>query len=94
MTTDKTRAVKFSLGKGRMTLFTRTADVGEAKVEIPVEYKGDELDIVFNPDYVADYLKVLADETVELHLKDKAAAGVFKAGKDYVYVLMPLTINL
>jgi len=86
MTTDKTRAVKFSLGKGKLVLFTRTQDVGEAKVEIPVEYKGDELDIVFNPDYVADYLKVLVDETVELHLKDKAAAGVFKAAPNrYVY---------
>jgi DNA polymerase-3 subunit beta len=94
MTTDKTRAVKFNLGKGRIVLFTRTQDVGEAKVELPIEYKGEELEIVFNPDYVADYLKVVADETVELHLKDKASAGVFRAGKDYVYVLMPLTISL
>ncbi len=94
MTTDKTRAVKFSVGKGRMTLFTRTQDVGEAKVEIPVDYKGDEIEVVFNPDYVADYLKVVTDETVELHLKDKGSAGIFKAGKDYVYVLMPLTITL
>ena len=94
MTTDKTRAVKFNLGKGRIVLFTRTQDVGEAKVELPIDYKGEELEIVFNPDYVADYLKVVADETVELHLKDKASAGVFRAGKDYVYVLMPLTISL
>jgi len=94
MTTDKTRAVKFNLGKGRIVLFTRTQDVGEAKVELPVEYKGEEMEVVFNPDYVSDYLKVVADETVELHLKDKASAGVFRAGKDYVYVLMPLTITL
>ncbi len=94
MTTDKTRAVKMSLSKGKMTLFTRTADVGEAKVELAVEYKGEELDVVFNPDYVADYLKVLADETVELHLKDRTAAAAFKAGKDYVYVLMPLTVSI
>jgi hypothetical protein len=37
---------------------------------------------------------VLVDETVELNLKDKTSAGVFRAGKDYVYVLMPLTINI
>lgn len=94
MTTDKTRAVKFNIGKGRIVLFTRSQDVGEAKVEVPIDYKGEELEIVFNPDYVADYLKVITDETVELHLKDKTAAGVFRAGKDYVYVLMPLTVNL
>lgn len=94
MTTDKARAVKFSLGKGRLVLFTRAQDVGEAKVEIAVDYKGEEMDIVFNPDYVADYLKVVTDENVELHLKDKASAGVFRAGKDYQYVLMPLSVNL
>jgi len=94
MTTDKTRAVKFSFGKGRLTLFTRSQDVGEAKVEIPVDYKGEDFDVVFNPDFVADYLKVLSDETVEIMLKDKASAGVFRAGKDYVYVLMPLQVTI
>ncbi|HXG63289.1 MAG TPA: DNA polymerase III subunit beta [Planctomycetota bacterium] len=94
MTTDKARAVKFALSKGRLTLFTRAQDVGEARVEIPAEYKDDDVEIVFNPDYVADYLKVVTDETVELHLKDRSSAGVFRAGKDYVYVLMPLAINL
>lgn len=94
MTADKTRAVKFTFAKGRLTLFTRAADVGEVKVELPIDYKGEEVEIIFNPDYVADYLKVVGDETVELHLKDKTAAGVFRAGKDYVYVLMPLTVNL
>ncbi len=94
MTSEKARAVKFSLSKGRLTLFTRAADVGEAKVEVPVDYKGEEFDVIFNPDYVADYLKVVGEETVELHLKDKGGAGVFRAGKDYVYVLMPLTVSL
>lgn len=94
MTTDKTRAVKFSLSKGKLVLFTRTQDVGEVKVELPVEYKGEEFEVIFNPDYVADYLKVVGEESVELHLKDRTSAGVFKAGKDYVYVLMPLTITL
>ncbi len=94
MTTDKTRAVKFSISKGKMTLFTRTQDVGEARVELPLDYKGEEIEMVFNPDYVADYLKVVGEETVELHLKDKGSAGVFRTGKDYVYVLMPLTVSM
>lgn len=94
MTTDKTRAVQFQFGKGKLVLFTRTQDVGEATVEVPAEYKGEAIDIVFNPDYVIDYLKVVEDENVELHLKDKTSAGVFRSGKDYVYVLMPLTVTL
>jgi len=94
MTGDKTRAVKMEFGKGKLAMFTRTQDVGEAHVEMPIDYKGEAFDVVFNPDYVVDYLKVVTDEKVELRLKDKTSAGVFKAGKDYVYVLMPLTVNL
>lgn len=94
MTTDKTRAVRFTFGKNKLVLFTRTQDVGEAVVEMPIDYKGEEVEVTFNPDYVADYLKVVADEKVEIHLKDRASAGVFRAGKDYVYVVMPLTVTL
>ncbi len=94
MTTDKTRAVKLDFKKGKLSLFTRTQDVGEAHVEVPIDYRGEEFDAVFNPDYIIDYLKVVTDEKVELQMKDKTSAGVFKAGKDYVYVLMPLTVNL
>ncbi len=94
MTTDKTRAVKLEFKKGKLTLFTRTQDVGEAHVELAIDYRGEEFDAVFNPDYIVDYLKVVTDEKVELQMKDKTSAGVFKAGKDYVYVLMPLTVNL
>ena len=94
MTTDKTRAVKLSISKGKLKMFARTQDVGEASVEIPVDYKGEEIEVVFNPDFIADYLKVVTEPEVELHLKDRTSAGVFKAGKDYTYVLMPLTVNL
>jgi DNA polymerase-3 subunit beta len=94
VTTEKTRAVKLSFGKGKLKLFARTQDVGEASVELPVEWKGEECEVVFNPDFIADYLKVVSEAEVELHLKDRSSAGVFKAGKDYTYVLMPLTVSL
>jgi DNA polymerase-3 subunit beta len=94
MTTDKTRAVKLVIGKGKIKLFARTQDVGEASVEVGVDYKGEDLEVVFNPDFIADYLKVVTEPEVELHLKDRTSAGVFKAGKDYQYVLMPLTVSM
>jgi DNA polymerase-3 subunit beta len=94
MTTDKTRAAKFIIGKGKLRVFARSQDVGEASVELAIDYKGEELEIVFNPDFIIDYLKVVTEPEVELHLKDKTSAGVFRAGRDYQYVLMPLTVNL
>lgn len=94
MTTDKTRVVRFDFAKNKLVLFTRTQDVGEAQAELPIDYRGEDFSVVFNPDYVGDYLKVVTDDKIELQLKDRTSAGVFKAGRDYVYVLMPLTVNV
>ena len=94
MAADQARAVKFQFSKGKLVLFTRSQDVGEATVEIPAEYTGGSVDIVFNPDYVVDYLKTVPQERVELHFQDRSTAGVFSSDKNYLYVLMPLTITL
>ena len=47
-----------------------------------------------NPDYVQDYLKAVSTDEIELLLKDGTSAGLFRSGKDYQYVLMPLTVTL
>jgi DNA polymerase-3 subunit beta len=93
LTQDKARAVKFSFSDGKASLFARSQELGEASVDVPVEYKGESFDIVFNPDYVADYAKSVTDEKIELWLRDRTSAGLFKSGGDYVYILMPLAIE-
>jgi len=94
MTNEKSRAVQLRFNKDKLIVFTRTQDIGEANSDMQIDYKGEDLEIAFNPDYITDYLKVVSDEKIELHLKDKTTAGVFKAGKDYTYVIMPLTISM
>jgi DNA polymerase-3 subunit beta len=94
LVTEKTKAVKFTFDDSALTLFTKSADVGEATVGMDVEYAGDEFDIVFNPEFVLDFLKTIDKENVEVEMKNRTAAGIFRDGKEYTYVVMPLTINL
>ena len=93
--TDKTLATKFTFAPGRLILFSRTQDVGEARAELAVDGTAD-LTIVFNPDYVLDYLKALGKsvERVTVKLRDRSSAALFEGLKGSRYVLMPLTINL
>ena len=94
--TDKTLATRFTFGPGKLTLFSKTQDVGEARADIPWEGNA-QGSIVFNPDYVLDFLKALpkGSERVTLRFRDKACAGVFTGGiEGHSYVLMPLTINI
>jgi DNA polymerase-3 subunit beta len=94
MTSAGSRAVKFTVAPGRMTLLARTPDVGEATVGLPVGYEGEEFDVVLNPDYIEDYLRAVPGGRVEARFKDRASACVLSAGDDYVYVVMPLTVSL
>jgi DNA polymerase-3 subunit beta len=93
--TDKTLATRFTFSPGRLELFSKTQDVGEAKGSLRCDTSAN-LTIVFNPEYVLDYLKALgkASERVTVKLRDRNSAALFSGGKGTEYVLMPLTINI
>jgi DNA polymerase-3 subunit beta len=93
VTTDKFKATKFSLKDNKITLTSRTQDVGEAKVEVDAKYIGQPVEIVFNPDFLIDVLRVLGEGILTIELKDKTSPAVFKQGKDYLYLVMPMTID-
>lgn len=93
MAQDKMRAVKLSFRKGKITLYARSQELGEANVEMPIEYAGSNFDIVFISDYLMDYLKSVDQDKVEVALGSPTSAGLFTTPDDYTYVLMPLAID-
>ncbi len=95
MTSDKGRAVKLAFGKNRLRLETRAAEIGESEIDLAIDYAGEPLDMVFNPDYFLDFLRVVEDDTLVFELKDRNTAAVLRAaGGDYTYLVMPLKIDL
>lgn len=94
VTTDKFKATQIAMEKDKMTLLTRTQDVGEAIVELPVKYSGEAFKITFNPEFFIDMLRIVGGDNIILWLKDKASPAVIKQGKDYTYIIMPLTIEM
>ena len=93
MTTDEYKLLRFKILENLLELRCNSPDVGEAKVEMPIEYSGEGLEIGLNPDYILDFLKVVDTDKVGLELKDHNTAGVFKAGNDYTYVVMPMSLE-
>jgi DNA polymerase III subunit beta len=93
--TDKTLATRFAFADGKLTLFSKTVDVGEATAELPVKGNAP-VTIVFNPEYVLDFCKAQGKkvERITLRLCDKERAGVLSGQEGNQYILMPLTINL
>ena len=91
VTSTETRGVDFTFADGTLTLSCQSADVGQARIELPVSWSADPLTITFDPRFVAEYLRVLpAESGVHLHLIDDSSAAVFRTEDGYAYVIMPL----
>jgi len=96
MADERSHGVKFELATGRLSITSQTADVGEAKEVIPVDYEGDGLSIGFNATYLLDFLNVAGSDQVTFEFKDEQSPALLrpaaKDSGDYRYVVMPMRL--
>lgn len=96
LSSERSRAVRLSLGTGKLDLAASSPELGEAKESLSAEYKGDPVDIGFNAQYLLDFLGVAGTSAVSLELKDADSQGMLRpadAGEtDYRYVVMPMRL--
>ncbi len=92
MTTDEARAIKLAFSSGKLTVSSRAPEAGEAQVELTVEYAGEDVEMSFNPQFLADVLRVVEEESVEFAFKESTTPTLIKVGSDYRYLVMPLAI--
>jgi DNA polymerase-3 subunit beta len=91
VTSEESRGIDFTFGSGMLVLSSRAADVGQARVELPIGYDGEELVVTLDPRFVLEFLKVLdADKTFNIQLQDSESAAVCSTDDGYGYVIMPL----
>ena len=93
-TDQDSMAIKLNIKKKRMTISKNTPYLGEAKEEIDIDYSGgDDLEIGFNPKYLIDVLKSLADQQITFEVNDSAKPGVIRRGDEYTYVVLPMQLT-
>lgn len=92
-TNQDSAAVKIDLGKDKMVISKSTPYLGEARVEVDAEYKGKDISMGFNPNYLADLLKNIDEEKVAFEVTDPEKPGVVRIGAEYIYVVLPMQIT-
>lgn len=93
LASEKSQSVKLSFAKNNLTITAVTPEVGEAKETMAINYKGKEITIAFNPQYVMDPLRNLDADEVFLEMTDELSPGVLKVSEPFLYVLMPMRLN-
>jgi len=91
---EKTRAVKISLDRDKVTLSVTSPENGIATEELAADYGADGLEIGFNARYLLDILGEIDGDTVEVHLADAAAPTLLRENdkSNALYVLMPMRV--
>jgi DNA polymerase-3 subunit beta len=96
LSAERSKGIKFYLEKNRMKLFSSNPEIGEARDRLDVDYKGQDLEIGFNSQYLLDFLTAVTSERVTFEIKDENSAVLLKPeaeeGLKNIYVLMPMKI--
>ena len=92
LTNEHSKGVLLAFSPGELCLTSSTPETGDAEVKIEARYEGAELKIGFNPQYILEALRVIEEPEVVLEFIDEAKPGLLRAGKDFLYVLMPVTV--
>jgi DNA polymerase-3 subunit beta len=94
LSSEKTRGVKFHFSQDLLELSSYNPDFGEAKEELTVDYKGEDLSVGFNYRFILEVLNILASEEVMLDLEDGVSPAMIRPGNDekHTCVVMPMRI--
>jgi DNA polymerase III subunit beta len=96
LTNEESRGVRLAFtGEHKsLELSSRAPEMGEATINIDLAaYDGSDIEIGFNPAFITDALKVINDPEIMIELKAPNKPGLFKAGSDFLYVVMPVNLS-
>lgn len=90
LATEKNHAVKLHFTKNNLAITANSPDVGESRESMAINYKGAEIAIGFNPDFLMDPLRNLENDEIFFELTDELSPGVVKINSPFLYVIMPM----
>jgi DNA polymerase-3 subunit beta len=85
--------VKLVFTKNNLEITANTPDIGESHESLAISYKGKEFSVAFNPGFLMDPLRNLAEDEIHLEVSDEMSPGVIKVNSPFLYVLMPMRIS-
>ncbi len=92
-TSEKRLSVRFTFQPGELHLSAMTGEIGEGKVQMPVNYGGEKLEIAFHPAYFLDALRHSKDEAIQLSLSDSHSPGLITDSSTAQFVVMPMRLD-
>lgn len=94
ISSEKSRAIKFQLDNGKLTLSASSPEHGTASEEIEVKYSANKIEVGFNSRYLLDMMAQIEGDTAQFLLNDGASPAIVRDTADVgsLYVIMPMRV--
>ena len=94
LSSDEYKGVIFHFNKGKLLINSTNPDIGESKEDMDISYKGDPVEVMYNPKFFIDTLGVIDDDNVILNIVDEEKPCKIEGEKDksFLSVIMPMRI--
>ena len=93
---QKNAPLRLAFTDGALEVSAQTPDVGEASESLPVPFKGEPLEIGFNPEFLRDGLESAESDELLLKLISPLRPGLVQSGDEggFTYLVMPIRLNV
>ena len=94
LASDEYRGVIFNFSDQKLNITSTNPDIGESKEDMPVDYSGNDISIMFNPKFFIETLNVIDEEMVTLNIVSDEKPCLLSGETDnsYLSVIMPMRI--
>ncbi len=94
ISSEKSRAIKFHIENGKLTLSATSPEHGTASEEIDVAFASPKLEIGFNSRYLLDMMAQIEGDTAQFMFNDGASPAIVRDSADAgaLYVIMPMRV--
>jgi DNA polymerase-3 subunit beta len=91
---EEYKGVIFNFETDKLTISSTNPDIGESKEDMPIDFKGNKMTLMFNPRFFIDTLNVIDDDRVIINITSEDRPCMISGEKDenYLSVIMPMKI--
>ncbi len=89
-TSETNSYIKAIISEDSIVLTATSAEVGSGEEKLEIQYKGPEMAVSFNPQFLMDPFKSIDADKATFQLNDGFSPVMISAGEGFLYVIMPI----
>lgn len=93
LSSEETSMVLLKFGKNKLEVLGERVELGGEGLDvIDMKYEGDEMAIRYNHKFISEFVRVIEEEELEIHLWEETKPAIFResGNEAYLYVIMPM----